>query len=773
MKKYFNFALLSAIALTGTIGFTACSSSDDTVAEESKVENNPTYDPVAKTVNTQFVLSIAAADQQEAKAYMPSRRSSATATQANGSNFRGMEKVSILTYNQADGGKHLFDVSTDEKATAVRNYDLSDLLASGSISADNSRRVIELALPVGTSTMMFYGKAPKPIAANPSEYGNIQYVIADNAKNTTFTTQTRIGANTTHYTETCEMIAAIMTRVANIGLHTESSSDKYQSKQDRDFSLKYWTPGLLEAPIKTSSGTPGPLTGDELAAAETAGTYTDAGTGVMYTMHTVTNKDWRDYGTQYTSDKTVMKPLEEILGKAYVQLTNVRTVGGVTETRSGSGKGVLSVIHDLWLVVDKVAGAEPTNVEEYIASKMAVRIRNRFSNYFVRSEGVVSFKTLSDLETAVNTYIRDVNITNAVNPNTFPESLFLPEGAAQMTFDPKGNSNTGKFSYVDNIKVFKPLNNTTSQVAKFLYPAELCYFGNSPVRVSNETHDTNNYPQTVANWDNDGYWVEANGLKGWTKDGIVSSTTRSVAMQRDINYGTALLASTVKYGASIIADNQAACTEEGNDQNITVTNTSFKLTGIIVGGQCQQVGWNFLKTDLSGNDFNFMVYDNYIGNDGTGIAIPANTATASDANYTLLWDNYDAANDKQPVYVALEFVNNSGVDFWGDANLIRQGSKFYIVGKLDPTAKTYPTRTGSTTYVMPPYDTTTGAGLDKVRVFMQDFKTTANFTIGTNSLKKAYSTIPDLRSSQVSLGLSVDIQWEPGLTFDVELGKNY
>ena len=724
MKKYFNFALLSAIALTGTIGFTACSSSDDTVAEESKVENNPTYDPVAKTVNTQFVLSIAAADQQEAKAYMPSRRSSATATQANGSNFRGMEKVSILTYNQADGGKHLFDVSTDEKATAVRNYDLSDLLASGSISADNSRRVIELALPVGTSTMMFYGKAPKPIAANPSEYGNIQYVIADNAKNTTFTTQTRIGANTTHYTETCEMIAAIMTRVANIGLHTESSSDKYQSKQDRDFSLKYWTPGLLEAPIKTSNGTPGPLTGEELAAAETAGTYTDTETGVIYTMHTVTNKDWKDYGTQYTSDKTVMKPLEEILGKAYVQLTNVRTVGGVTETRSGSGKGILSVIHDLWLVVDKVAGAEPTNVEEYIASKMAVRIRNRFSNYFVRSEGVVSFKTLSDLETAVNTYIRDVNITNAVNPNTFPESLFLPEGAAQMTFDPTGNSNTGKFSYVDNIKVF-------------------------------------------------GYWVEANGLKGWTKDGIVSSTTRSVAMQRDINYGTALLASTVKYGASIIDDNQAACTEEGNDQHITVTNTSFKLTGIIVGGQCQQVGWNFLKTALSGNDFNFMVYDNYIGNDGTGIAIPANTATASDANYTLLWDNYDAANDKQPVYVALEFVNNSGVDFWGDANLIRQGSKFYIVGKLDPTAKTYPTRTGSTTYVMPPYDTTTGAGLDKVRVFMQDFKTTANFTIGTNSLKKAYSTIPDLRSSQVSLGLSVDIQWEPGLTFDVELGKNY
>ena len=59
MKKYFNFALLSAIALSSTFGFTACSSSDDTVAENLKVEDNPTYDPVNGTVTSQFVLNIA------------------------------------------------------------------------------------------------------------------------------------------------------------------------------------------------------------------------------------------------------------------------------------------------------------------------------------------------------------------------------------------------------------------------------------------------------------------------------------------------------------------------------------------------------------------------------------------------------------------------------------------------------------------------------------------------------------------------------------------
>ena len=38
MKKYFNFAFLSAIALVGTLGFTACSSTDDTVACVQRVE---------------------------------------------------------------------------------------------------------------------------------------------------------------------------------------------------------------------------------------------------------------------------------------------------------------------------------------------------------------------------------------------------------------------------------------------------------------------------------------------------------------------------------------------------------------------------------------------------------------------------------------------------------------------------------------------------------------------------------------------------------------
>ena len=59
MKKYFFFAMMSAIALSGTLGLTACSSEDDIAA----VEENPTYDPVEKTVTTQFVLNVNPAGQ--------------------------------------------------------------------------------------------------------------------------------------------------------------------------------------------------------------------------------------------------------------------------------------------------------------------------------------------------------------------------------------------------------------------------------------------------------------------------------------------------------------------------------------------------------------------------------------------------------------------------------------------------------------------------------------------------------------------------------------
>jgi hypothetical protein len=53
-----------------------------------------------------------------------------------------------------------------------------------------------------------------------------------------------------------------------------------------------------------------------------------------------------------------------------------------------------------------------------------------------------------------------------------------------------------------------------------------------------------------------------------------------------------------------------------------------------------------------------------------------------------------------------------------------------------------------------------------------NFKLDADASAHTSSLQNAYVTIPDLRSSQLSFGLSVDLNWRTGLVFDEVLGGN-
>ena len=134
--------------------------------------------------------------------------------------------------------------------------------------------------------------------------------------------------------------------------------------------------------------------------------------------------------------------------------------------------------------------------------------------------------------------------------------------------------------------------------------------------------------------------------------------------------------------------------------------------------------------------------------------------------------------------MALELQNKTGMDFWGETNLVRKDAIFYLVGKLDldklrtNSSGNYGTLNGhlgdrSKTgyYYYPPFDPTTGATVEVPRVFMQDYVTTTKLVLKQDALKHAYMSVPDLRSNQVSLGVSVDIKWETGLSFEVEMGK--
>lgn len=195
-----------------------------------------------------------------------------------------------------------------------------------------------------------------------------------------------------------------------------------------------------------------------------------------------------------------------------------------------------------------------------------------------------------------------------------------------------------------------------------------------------------------------------------------------------------------------LADNASDILKSTTADNIlTVPEEGITVTGILIGGQPQGVEWNF--EPASSATFDHTIYDQEMNN---GIAAKK---SVTDPNYTLVLDNKNSstADPKQSmVYVTVELENNMG-DFYGAEGLIPKGSRFYLVGQLDPNASTATKPSGD------PID----------RVFVKDHTTVANFTI--TSLKKAYNHIPDLRTSKINVGLAVDLSWQKGITFDVEL----
>ena len=137
-----------------------------------------------------------------------------------------------------------------------------------------------------------------------------------------------------------------------------------------------------------------------------------------------------------------------------------------------------------------------------------------------------------------------------------------------------------------------------------------------------------------------------------------------------------------------------------------------------------------------------------------------------------MYDNYDPVHTEQsPVYVALEFQNMLGTDFWGNANVVRDSGTFYIIASITPQdpGSDWWTNTHTHNNMMPPYDAA-GNTIHTPRVFMQDFITKAVFHLTPTSLQKAFTTVPDLRAAKLSLGLSVDLTWQEGLEYYVTLG---
>ena len=738
MKNYLKLALVGTLAVASLL---SCQKKD--------VEENPNYNKETGEVLTSFVFSVAPTNS-------PITKQTAENTQAiPGTNgFLGITDGSLLSFsknNPVDDGKWI-----GSAVTAAKQYTLGSIMSStdATTNGDKSHRVIELSLPTETNTLMFYGRAPLASSTDGNPQGKITFTTdGKNLSNYNFALTRRIETSKEpDYRQYGDLIRAAMDFICKGEL---VDADVVFEGVHNTVSVK-WT---------------------HFVTISSAGIITPA------------TKDPRDGND--------MCALGEILADALANLCTIYD----GEVRAGSGSAVARTMGDLKFVLNKVSEAVPTSMHEAVCKALAENIIGRIDACFTGTAPTLEWKSADAVKTATGYTGSTDKITRVGSTGSalteWPDISFgVPKGCAQLTISfTASTDNAGQVTTPGTIAwTYSPttplLSTTSTSIYNVYYPAELCYFGNSPIRVTNDAHVEADYPQGVTNWNSDAQWAAGvnNNTVAWSKNSHVISTTRSVAMQYNINYGTALLKSTVSYqsGISQLEDNNHAIQlvknpslPAGEEPNalIDITDTAFKLNGILIGGQPNTVGWDFCP--VSGSTFDNNIYDKALPSGGDAILVSGGTTATP--NYTMLWDNWNATNvgNKQnDVYIALEFINNSGKDFWGNKNIIRNGGTFYIIGKLDPDAGlstsdrsagiTWP---DATLQALPPFNAS-GATIQERRVFIQDFMTTANFIIGRTSLQHAYATVPDLRSTQISLGLSVDLHWQTGLVFDnIVLGE--
>lgn len=389
-----------------------------------------------------------------------------------------------------------------------------------------------------------------------------------------------------------------------------------------------------------------------------------------------------------------------------------------TSAKAGSANSILLTLQSLYNNLGGIVTGANAD-----AQTVAKAIRAKIAESFTATTGTDGYVTLAYKEGS--TY------------STYPNNINLPDGAVQLSFDA-----TNKFSYAakSNLTGIENL-----EASKICFPASIYYFQSSDLAATAKELETNQWPTTTTNWTAaTAPWLKdaSNLADGWTAS--VQPTTRSIAMRQNINYGVANLATTVKCGAASLPDNDKFTVTDPSEfpGTVAVPTEGFTVTGLLIGGQPTKVGFDFQPA--SDDAFDYTIYDNNLTN------IVAKNGAASTPNYTIVLPNDKGRGvaDQSKVNVAIELTNNSGVAFRGADGIIPAGGKFYLVGQLDPKSKTVENVTNPA-------------------VFMSDYKTTMNLNI--TSLKNAYNTIPDLRSTKLQLGLSVDLVWKQGIQFDVEI----
>ena len=339
--------------------------------------------------------------------------------------------------------------------------------------------------------------------------------------------------------------------------------------------------------------------------------------------------------------------------------------------------------------------------------------------YTTKLQGVLESLHFTD---ATDIAIKDA-ITAAISNyqhswDDFPDaSVGLPDGAAVIRWDGE--------------KFVPQIANTSiadiNGIDRFAYPAELFYYANSLISTSNRDNRKTSY-------DSNSQW---SGVLGNYENvtGVVTSSTTSVAVKDPLQYGVARMQIRL-----LQTDYSTLKDAAGSDVSVA---SNFRLTGVIVGGQLP-VGFDFTPTTkfpvYSEADMKF-IYDSQVNVNGDSeqdyFYLSASSSATKMTN-TLVLQSYD----HKKIPVVLEFKNmNDNLEFKGVNGVVLPGTKFYVVGEVDPSVFADDPRTNI-----------------RDRVFTQDYITTLNMKV--TGLSKAYNVVPNLLSPRLELGVELKVNWE-------------
>lgn len=427
-------------------------------------------------------------------------------------------------------------------------------------------------------------------------------------------------------------------------------------------------------------------------------------------------------GTADTKATAIATYLTTIAGSSYTDAKSTEHKWSAVSADASTGQG--TALATLYKNFTALTAGSSTSVQDAV-QELYTSLNSLLSGNQTETNKSIINKIIDNIKTGA-TVATNGTLTLNSDYTGFPANINLPDGAVTVKFE------NGTFT-AQSTATYTTDGTQVAALSDYVYPANLWYRANTLIKTSDKVL-TDKYTNGTA-WDAI--------LANYDGDGVVKNSTASIALNDQIQYAVGRLSMTVKVADGTLYD--------GNGETVTVPTEGFPVSAVLIGDQ-RKVDFQFAP--VSKGEKQYTIYDKEL----SGINA---TTNGSKANNTLALETPADEN----VNVLLELTNNTGKRFKGKDGYVPAGGKFYLLGTLKPSEGTVDGKTSTTLK----------------QVFKQDYVTTANFTIVNNTkdastnpnqdkgLGAAYNVIPDLRTPALSIGLSVDLTWQTGLTFDIDI----